>query len=67
MTVINGRNGAIMPAFGLQMSPDEVWQEHADAQLHGPLRVRLHLAVALLFGMAVASAHADDDSLVGPA
>ncbi|MEK0085380.1 c-type cytochrome [Benzoatithermus flavus] len=29
MTVINGRKGAIMPAFGLQMSPDEVWQVHA--------------------------------------
>jgi endonuclease YncB( thermonuclease family) len=29
--------------------------------------VRLHLAVALLLGMAVASAHADDNSLVGPA
>jgi mono/diheme cytochrome c family protein len=29
MTVINGRKGATMPAFGLQMSPDEVWQVHA--------------------------------------
>lgn len=29
MTVINGRNGAIMPAFGLKMGPDEVWQVHA--------------------------------------
>jgi mono/diheme cytochrome c family protein len=29
MTVINGRKGAIMPAFGLQLSPDEVWQVHA--------------------------------------
>jgi endonuclease YncB( thermonuclease family) len=29
--------------------------------------MRLYLAVALLLGMAVASAHADDDSLVGSA
>jgi mono/diheme cytochrome c family protein len=29
MTVINGRQGAIMPAFGLKLSPDEVWQVHA--------------------------------------
>ena len=29
MTVINGRKGATMPAFGLQLSPDEVWQVHA--------------------------------------
>ena len=29
MTVINGRSGAIMPAFGLKMGPDEVWQVHA--------------------------------------
>ena len=29
MTVINGRKGATMPAFGLKMSPDEVWQVHA--------------------------------------
>lgn len=29
MTVINGRKGAAMPAFGLQLSPDEVWQVHA--------------------------------------
>ena len=28
-TVINGRKGAQMPAFGLRMSPDEVWQVHA--------------------------------------
>ena len=28
-TVINGRKGAVMPAFGLQLSPDEVWQVHA--------------------------------------
>ena len=29
MTVINGRKGATMPAFGLQMSPEEVWTVHA--------------------------------------
>ena len=29
MIVINGRKGAAMPAFGLQMSPDEVWKVHA--------------------------------------
>ena len=29
MTVINGRKGAAMPAFGLQMTPDEVWEVHA--------------------------------------
>lgn len=29
MTVINGRKAAAMPAFGLQLSPDEVWQVHA--------------------------------------
>lgn len=29
MTVINGRKGAIMPAFGLKLSPDDVWQVHA--------------------------------------
>ena len=29
MTVINGRKGASMPAFGLQMSPDEVWEVNA--------------------------------------
>lgn len=29
MTVINGRKGAAMPAFGLQMSPDEVWEVNA--------------------------------------
>jgi mono/diheme cytochrome c family protein len=28
-TVINGRNGTQMPAFGLRLSPDEVWQVHA--------------------------------------
>ena len=28
-TVINGRKGATMPAFGLQMTPDEVWEVHA--------------------------------------
>ena len=27
--VINGRKGAPMPAFGLQMSPDEVWEVNA--------------------------------------
>jgi mono/diheme cytochrome c family protein len=29
MTVINGRKGATMPAFGLQLSPDDVWKVHA--------------------------------------
>ncbi len=29
MPVINGRKGATMPAFGLKMTPDEVWQVHA--------------------------------------
>lgn len=28
-TVINGRKGALMPAFGLRMSPDEIWTIHA--------------------------------------
>ena len=28
-TVINGRKGTLMPAFGLRMSPDEVWHVHA--------------------------------------
>jgi cytochrome c oxidase cbb3-type subunit III len=28
-TVINGRKGKQMPAFGLHLSPDEVWQVHA--------------------------------------
>lgn len=28
-TVIKGRNGTQMPAFGLRLSPDEVWQVHA--------------------------------------
>lgn len=28
-TVINGRKGATMPAFGLKMSPDDVWAVHA--------------------------------------
>ncbi len=27
--VINGRKGATMPAFGLRLSPDEVWTIHA--------------------------------------
>jgi mono/diheme cytochrome c family protein len=27
--VINGRKGTQMPAFGLRLSPDEVWQVHA--------------------------------------
>lgn len=27
--VIQGRKGAQMPAFGLRLSPDEVWQVHA--------------------------------------
>ena len=27
--VINGRKGAAMPAFGLKMSPDQVWEVHA--------------------------------------
>ena len=27
--VINGRDGTLMPAFGVKMSPDEVWQVHA--------------------------------------
>lgn len=29
MTVVNGRKGATMPAFGLQLTPDQVWQVHA--------------------------------------
>jgi len=28
-TVINGRKGTLMPAFGLRLSPDEAWQVHA--------------------------------------
>jgi mono/diheme cytochrome c family protein len=28
-TVINGRKGTQMPAFGLRLSPDDVWQVHA--------------------------------------
>jgi mono/diheme cytochrome c family protein len=28
-TVINGRKGTQMPAFGLRLSTDEVWQVHA--------------------------------------
>jgi mono/diheme cytochrome c family protein len=28
-TVIQGRSGTQMPAFGLRLSPDEVWQVHA--------------------------------------
>ena len=28
-TVIQGRSGTQMPAFGLRLSPDEVWQIHA--------------------------------------
>jgi mono/diheme cytochrome c family protein len=28
-TVINGRKGTQMPAFGERLSPDEVWQIHA--------------------------------------
>ena len=28
-TVIGGRKGTQMPAFGLRLSPDEVWQIHA--------------------------------------
>ena len=28
-TVINGRKGTLMPAFGFRLSPDEVWQVHA--------------------------------------
>src|SRR5271166_2042570 len=28
-TVIGGRKGTQMPAFGLRLSPDEVWQVHA--------------------------------------
>lgn len=28
-TVINGRKGTQMPAFGLRMSPDAVWHVHA--------------------------------------
>jgi mono/diheme cytochrome c family protein len=28
-TVINGRKGTQMPAFGERLSPDEVWQVHA--------------------------------------
>jgi mono/diheme cytochrome c family protein len=29
MSVINGRKGTAMPTFGLQMSPDQVWEVHA--------------------------------------
>lgn len=28
-TVINGRKGTSMPAFGYRMSPDDVWKVHA--------------------------------------
>ena len=28
-TVINGRKGTQMPAFGLRLSPDDVWKVHA--------------------------------------
>ena len=28
-TVINGRKGTQMPAFGLRLSPDDVWKIHA--------------------------------------
>jgi mono/diheme cytochrome c family protein len=28
-TVINGRKGTQMPAFGQRLTPDEVWQVHA--------------------------------------
>ncbi len=28
-TVINGRKGTLMPAFGLRLSPDDVWMVHA--------------------------------------
>jgi mono/diheme cytochrome c family protein len=28
-TVINGRKDTLMPAFGLRLSPDEVWEVHA--------------------------------------
>ena len=28
-TVINGRKDTLMPAFGLRLSPDEVWDVHA--------------------------------------
>jgi mono/diheme cytochrome c family protein len=28
-TVINGRKGTQMPAFGLRLSPDDVWHVHA--------------------------------------
>ena len=28
-TVINGRKGTLMPAFGTRMSPDDVWMVHA--------------------------------------
>jgi mono/diheme cytochrome c family protein len=28
-TVINGRKDTLMPAFGLMLSPDEVWRIHA--------------------------------------
>ncbi len=27
--VINGRKGTLMPAFGLRLSPDDVWNLHA--------------------------------------
>ena len=28
-TVVNGRKGTQMPAFGLRLSPDEIWQVEA--------------------------------------
>jgi mono/diheme cytochrome c family protein len=31
-TVINGRKGTQMPAFGLRLSPDDVWHVHAYIQ-----------------------------------
>jgi mono/diheme cytochrome c family protein len=28
-TAINGRKGTLMPAFGVMLSPDDVWNVHA--------------------------------------
>ena len=36
-TVIQGRSGTQMPALGLRLSPDEVWQIHALHQVDRPL------------------------------
>ena len=33
-TVTNGRKGTLMPSFGFQLSPDEVWKVHAFIKAH---------------------------------